>query len=56
MEKVDKNRTFFLTSSVICGERERERERFLSRKEELFKTSSFNGERGYNLEYSHDIR
>ena len=27
MKKVDKNRTFFLTSSLICGERERERER-----------------------------
>lgn len=26
MKKVDKNRTFLLTSSVICGERERERE------------------------------
>lgn len=24
MKKVDKNRTFFLTSSLICGERERE--------------------------------
>ena len=55
MKKNSVNERFFLTKSPKCGERERERERILSRKEELFKTSSFNRERGYNLEYPRDI-
>lgn len=51
VEKNSVNERFFLTKPQKCGERER----ILSREEELFKTSSFNRERGYNLEYPRDI-